>query len=163
MAEFALVIGGSLVEIRNYADRPPDIAHKSVQWFPVVREEGEEFSGIDGDTYLIAMPAPEPPDPGLTPPTLVASAINVAIANSDVSSIDGAFNLIGALYIDVGQYMLLFLQPEPDANYLCQMIDGGRSLSVSEKNTDYLIVEAKEAGSGTYVDPSNFSVQVYRI
>lgn len=66
MSEFALVVSGQLLETRNLPERPPNIEHKSVEWFPVVREYGESFTGVDGDSYVFrtvdpaTLPAPVP-------------------------------------------------------------------------------------------------------
>jgi hypothetical protein len=105
----------------------------------------------------------DPPDPGLRPPTLKAAAFNIAIANSDVSAIEGAFNTIAALYLGVGQFMLLFLEAEPDADYFAQITGGSADMRVTERFEDSLIIEAKD-GDGEYIDPTSpFSVQTYRI
>lgn len=56
MAEFALYIGGSFKEIRKYQTRPENIEHKSVAWYPVVREVGSAFDGLQGDVHLIRRP-----------------------------------------------------------------------------------------------------------
>lgn len=68
MAEYALVIDGTFVEIRQYDDRPPHIPHKNVEWFPVVREYGEPFSGVEGDAYVIRIV-----DPATLPPPVPVS------------------------------------------------------------------------------------------
>ena len=103
----------------------------------------------------------EPPDPGLTKPHMIAAAFNIVISDGDIQGIGGAFNLIGALYLDVGQYMLMFLKPEPDTNYVAQVIDGGMNIKVTDKGADYMTIEAKD-GNGAYADPSQFGIQVYR-
>lgn len=63
MAEFALYIGGEFQQIRRYEERPEDIKHKAVNWFPVVRDHGEPFVGVEGDSYVIRTvdPATLPP------------------------------------------------------------------------------------------------------
>jgi hypothetical protein len=38
MTEYALLIDNQFKEIRNYAEKPPDISHKKSTWHPVVRE-----------------------------------------------------------------------------------------------------------------------------
>lgn len=42
MPEFALIKNGEFVEVRRYDTQPEDIAHKDVQWLPVVRETVDE-------------------------------------------------------------------------------------------------------------------------
>lgn len=63
MAEFALLINGTVQEIRPLPERPVDIPHKNVAWFPVIREYGEPFNGVEGGAYFIRTvdPATLPP------------------------------------------------------------------------------------------------------
>lgn len=72
MAEYALVIDGEFREVRNYAERPPHIPHKAVQWFPVERETAEPvgtFIEAEQDRVRIAI-APHPPPPPPPPPPI---------------------------------------------------------------------------------------------
>lgn len=49
MVEYALLIDSQFKEIRNYSERPVDIPHKGVSWYPVFRTIGpEEHSGLGG-------------------------------------------------------------------------------------------------------------------
>lgn len=103
-----------------------------------------------------------PPDPGLIRPRMIAAAFNLHVENGDISNIEGGFNLVAALYLDVGQYMLLFLEPEPDENYFAQVIDGPY-MRVTSRAADSFIVESRASVNGSYIDPEQFSVLVYRI
>lgn len=63
-SEYALLINGTLSEIRWYSERPDDIPHKGVQWLPVKRITGtEEYSGVGDDQWIICTidPATLPP------------------------------------------------------------------------------------------------------
>lgn len=60
MTEYALLIDGAFVETRRYDERPPHLPHKNVEWYPVVREQGEPFQGIEDDTYVIRALPPVP-------------------------------------------------------------------------------------------------------
>lgn len=60
MTEYALLMDGSFVETRQYDERPPHLPHKNVEWYPVLREQGEPFQGIEGDTYVIRSLPPVP-------------------------------------------------------------------------------------------------------
>ncbi len=67
MAEFALCIGGVFQETRQLPERPKHIPHKSITWFPVLREYGEPFEGVEDDTYFVRTVDPAtlpPPVPG---------------------------------------------------------------------------------------------------
>lgn len=162
MAEYALVIGGVFIETRHYGERPPHILHKSVQWFPVLREEGEEFGGVIGDEYVIRTPPASPSEPGTTQPSLVASAFNVSVEGGDIPLIDGIFNVAAAIYFDVGQYMLLFLTPQPDDGFFVAITGGAPCMAIAGKNAEYIIVESKDSVGGQPVDPTQFGIQVYR-
>lgn len=53
MTEYALLIADEFVETRQYENRPEDIPHKNVAWYPVTRETGETFDGVVEDAYVI--------------------------------------------------------------------------------------------------------------
>jgi hypothetical protein len=53
MTEYALLIDSQFRESRYYAEKPDDIPHKNVAWYPVVREYGAPFEGLEGDTWYI--------------------------------------------------------------------------------------------------------------
>lgn len=62
MIEFALFRDGNLVETRYFDERPVNIPHKGVAWFPVQRVTGEPSSGIVGDAYVVStLPPVAPP------------------------------------------------------------------------------------------------------
>lgn len=64
MAEFALFINDAFQEIRNYPERPENIAHKGVAWYPVERIMGPwAYTTLGGDKYVICTvdPATLPP------------------------------------------------------------------------------------------------------
>lgn len=68
MAEFSLCVGGVFQEIRRLPARPINIPHKGVTWFPVVREYGEPFEGVEDDNYVVRTVNPAtlpPPVPGV--------------------------------------------------------------------------------------------------
>lgn len=67
MTEFALLIDGVFQRIDNKSDRPDNIAHKAVTWHPVIREFGEPFTGLVGDSYVIRVV-----DPATLPPPVPA-------------------------------------------------------------------------------------------
>lgn len=117
---------------------------------------------FDGTKVVVTRPAPAGPEPGTVPPRLVASALNIQVANGDVASLAGAFNLGGAIYLGVGQYMLLFLAPQPDADYFPLVTGSAPNFTIAEKATDYLIVHAMTDSPGVSIDPASFSVQVFR-
>jgi hypothetical protein len=59
MTEFALLIDGTLREIRHYDEWPPDIPHKKVSWHPIVRDEGPTaFTGLENGNWVIRAALP---------------------------------------------------------------------------------------------------------
>jgi hypothetical protein len=59
MTEFALLIDGTLREVRQYDEKPPDIPHKKVSWHPVVRDEGPiAFTGLENGDWVVRTALP---------------------------------------------------------------------------------------------------------
>lgn len=88
MAEYALLINGEKQEFRNYAERPEHIPHKSVEWYPVVREYGGPFEGVDGDAYVVRTVDPStlpPPIPDRISPRQARLAL-LSIGKLDVAN-----------------------------------------------------------------------------
>lgn len=59
MAEFALYIKGDFKEIRQYAEKPENIKHKGVAWYPVAWEYGEPYVGLEKGSHVIRKADPE--------------------------------------------------------------------------------------------------------
>lgn len=121
------------------------------------------------DLWIAANEAPPPPPPTpvefLTPPALVASALGLIItpANADISSVGGVFNIAGAMYLDVGTYWLFFLVPQPDTNYFAIITGSAVDMTVTDRTSDYFVIEVKDAIGGAPIDPPQLSVQIFRI
>jgi hypothetical protein len=59
MADYALLIDGTLRELRQYDERPLDIPHKKVSWHPVVRDEGPTaFTGLENGSWVVRAALP---------------------------------------------------------------------------------------------------------
>ena len=59
MADYALLIDGTLREIRQYDEKPQDIPHKKVSWHPVVRDEGATaFTGLENGSWMVRAALP---------------------------------------------------------------------------------------------------------
>lgn len=86
MIEFALFRDGNLVETRYFDERPVNIPHKGVAWYPVKRVTGEPSSGIVGDAYIVSTLAP------VTPPRSIHAAwIKAALVEIDkLASVNAA-------------------------------------------------------------------------
>lgn len=120
---------------------------------------------INGGSYNIAAyvapPPPAEPDFGSVPPSLVASILDVVVSDGDVSSINGAYNIIAATYDSLGLYTFYLINPQPDTNYYIS--SSGVILHEVDKQTDYLTVEALSDANGSRFDPSHFGVNLYRV
>ncbi len=90
MAEFACLIGGAFRDIRNLPDRPADIEHKAVRWYPVARRVGSPASaGVVGDEYVIVTPAAGPPR-SVTPRQLRIALHRAGRLQAAQAALDGA-------------------------------------------------------------------------
>lgn len=137
-------------------NRPIDYTGEAGRvWQSIKNEEGIS----DPAPYV----PPPPPDPGMISPRLTAAALGVTVENGDISSIAGAFNLVAALYLDVGLYMLLFMTPEPDNAYSAVVQGAAPYMRVIEQEADYLIIEARDGINGSPVDSPQFNAQLFRI
>jgi hypothetical protein len=117
----------------------------------------ERVNGVVSEVYdMVDLP------PVSTPPRMVAAAFNIMIENSDIPTVGGLFNIVGAIYLDVGLYMLMFVEPQPDLNYFAVITGDAPTKRVSETTTEYFMLEAKDT-DGNGIDPASLSVQVMRI
>ena len=96
------------------------------------------------------------------PPQLIAAAMSVSIANGDVAALEGAFNIAAAIYLGVGQVLLLFYSPMNSANYYVVSQGDVAMSKPTEIVADYFVVETRD-GSGNLADPSHLCIQVYRV
>lgn len=139
-------------------------SYQGVRLVPRMFQFGQqEDISFDGTNIVVTRIAPAPPEPGTKPPVLVASALSITVSNGDISGVDGAFNLVAAIYLDVGQYMLLFLAPQPDASYFALVSGSAPNFTIAEQTADYIIIQAMTDSPGSPIDPERFSVQVFRM
>lgn len=163
MARYALVADGVVVNV-ILLDQPTDITPPNGHTLVLANDDVSPGWEYDGNDFTNPNPPqePEPPEPGTVPPRLVASALSIVVDNGDVAAVEGSYNLVGAAYMDVGTYLVLFMTEQPDTEYYVQINGGAPCMEITDKGTDYIIVTAKDAVGGAAVDPSQFGVQVYR-
>jgi hypothetical protein len=106
---------------------------------------------------------PPAPPPFLVAPQIVAAALDMAVTpqNWDISNGSGMFNVVAAMYLDVGVYWMFFTEAQPDTNYF-GIITGVSGATITDRAVDYFAIEVKD-GAGSPVDASKLSVQIYRI
>lgn len=105
-------------------------------------------------------PPPAELEPGTYPPREVASALQINVAGGDIPSMNGVFNIGAALYVDVGMYMLWFINPLTSADYFPLIQDGATKFEIIDQQPEYLIVQATDGIDP--VDVSKFSLRVYQ-
>lgn len=155
MSVYKLLLGGSIQRFSDMVRIPRD---------PQNRDYAEYLAWVKAG----GVPDPEDenvpstPDPGTVPPKLIASAMNIDVAGGDIAGVQGIFGLAGAIYLDVGNYMLLFIESQPDLEFFAIVSGGAPCMATGEKNSDYLIILATDAPGGAPVDPAQFNVQVFR-
>ncbi|QDM27011.1 hypothetical protein FNL56_13475 [Tardiphaga sp. vice304] len=150
-------------DVNDVATIPSECIELSdAQWLEFINNNGlRKWSA--GAVVAYEPPAPAAPDAGTIAPQLIASALSVNIVDGDVASVDGIFGLAGAIYLGVGQYMLLFLTSQPDTNFYAVIGGGAPCMSSAEKDVDYLTITATDAAGGQPVDAAQFNVQIFRI
>jgi hypothetical protein len=101
---------------------------------------------------------------GAAPPSMIAAILNAVLAPwGDIGSIEATFNVAALLYFDVGQYMVLLAEPQPDSSFVPIFIGtDGITISATEKGVDYLTLEARN-GAGEFADPLSFTMQAFRV
>lgn len=117
----------------------------------------------EGWTEISSPPDPDPdPVPVSIPsPTIYAVALLV-ISPGSVGGIGVNSRFSAAIYADVGLYYVFFAETQPDTNYLAKGYDDVARVSVIEKTTDYIVVQALDS-NGDHVDPAEISVEVIRL
>lgn len=130
-----------------------------------VLQTGEKVlpEGATAAQIAAAFPAYSQPEPAQPPPTQVAAALNVKIANGDIPDAGGLSNIAAVIYMDVGIYWVLFSADQPDANYHTVISGGAPVMSTDGEDTSSFMITACDAVGGNHVDPAGFSVQVYRV
>lgn len=126
MTEFALYRAGEFVEIRNFGEQQPDIPHKKVAWYPVVREYGDPFTGIEDDNYVIRTV-----DPATIPPQVPASISDrqffQQLAVQGIISEQEAENAVATGTIPAAMIALIDLLP-PEAQFPARMLLKGATV-----------------------------------
>lgn len=138
MAEYALLINGEKQEFRHYAERPEHIPHKNVEWYPVVREYGEPFEGVENDAYVIRTVDPD------TLPPVVPDRVTPRQARMALLAV-GLYETVEALVsaqdseIQVAwQYSNFIYRNDPFINGLAELIN------LTPTDLDNLFIAAKE-------------------
>jgi hypothetical protein len=118
----------------------------------------ERIDGVVSEVYdTIDLP------PVSNPPKIVAAAFNIIIQNGEAAGVEGSFNIAGALYLDVGLYLLIFNEAQPDANYFALITGDAPSKRMAEAYPESFTIECKDGPDGNGIDPANLSVQIMRI
>lgn len=94
------------------------------------------------------------------PPVLRASALGLKVSNGDFEGIPNSYNVGGAIYFDVGNYLMFFIDPIPEPYVPIFITDGPHSVNTTLNDEYSMMVEVTADGVPT--DPNILSVQVYQ-
>jgi len=156
----------NIVEYQTAPNNPPPGFEVGI--IAVATEVADTRWTWDG-TALVPPPAiaPPPSNAYMVPPVMVAAALGQVVtpASVDISNPTGTglFNIVAAMYIDVGVYWFFFNVTEPDANYFA-IITGtnGTSVAMTDHDIDFFALEAKDS-AGNPSDLLALNVTIYRI
>lgn len=93
-------------------------------------------------------------------PQVVAVA-SLQIADGMVNGIETAVGLSLALAIDVGVYWVFFTEPQPNTSYIWNVGSSSGTINVSMRDESMMQLTALDGGVPT--DPSEISIQVFRV
>ncbi len=101
--------------------------------------------------------------PGALAPAMVAAAFNLEVADYGVSGLETTFNIAGLVYLDVGQYLAMLIDPLPDTNYSPLLLgEDGVLMRAIDRGVDYIMIDARNT-AGEFADPPRFSLQIFRV
>lgn len=142
-------------------------------WSQVVDHRGETWWDEEGSPVTIEVlgnPAneglsndePELPDPEpLQPsPMLVATAL-LSIDSGELSGLGSAAGLAFWFQISTGVFWIFFSNAMPDLNYAYTVSSSSGRATVTDRQLSYMEVTVTDGGSP--VDPSELSIQIYRV
>ena len=136
MAEYALLIDGTKQEFRDLPERPPHIPHKNVEWYPVVREYGDPFEGVESDNYVIRTVDPAtlpPPVPDRVSPRQARLAL---LAINKLDAANAAVAQAGTATKLAWEYSTYVLRNDPNVIALASAI------GIDEAALDQMFIEA---------------------
>lgn len=135
MTEFALYIGGEFKELRRYDERPADISHKQVAWYPVVREYGEPGASLENGAHVIRKV-----DPATLPPPVPSSISDrqffQQIAAMKLITEDEAEDAVASGVIPASLAALVEFLPEQARHSARMLLKGATVFERSHEMTD---------------------------
>lgn len=117
----------------------------------------EEFLTDDDEevTSFLSLLLPVPS------PRLYAVAL-LTLASEEIGGIGVDSRFSAALWADVGLYYVFFAEAQANTSYLAKAYDDAARVSVIEKSTDYIVIQAQDA-NGNPVDPAEISIEIIRV
>jgi hypothetical protein len=92
-----------------------------------------------------------------TKPDTTAAAFGVVVRDGDVAAIGKSYNILAALYLDVGHIMFMYLNPIPAGSFV--YVRDSVECKTIENTTDYCVVETRNI-AGVLTDASRLDVIV---
>lgn len=133
MQSYVLLMEGARADIRQLSERPPHIPHKYVEWYPLVREQGAAWEGVDGDRYVIREPAPEAIVPDLISPRQARLAL---LAIGKLNAANAAVEAAGDVMKVSWEFSSYIRRNDPG------VISLARAIGLDEEAMDNLFIEA---------------------
>ncbi len=141
MAEYALLIDGVFKEIRRYAEKPEDIAHKGVSWHPVVREYGVPGEGLENGNWYIRTvdPATIPPAPPRVPSSITPRQCRLILsAQGMLADVEQTIAGMDEATRITWEYALEFRRDDPLLNALAA------NMGLSSEEIDQFFIAAEQ-------------------
>lgn len=138
MAEYALLINGTKQEFRDLSERPPHIPHKNVEWYPVVREYGEPFEGVESDSYVIRTVDPATLPPSVPDRVSPRQARLALLAIDKLDAANAAVEKAGLATKVAWEFSTYVLRNDPDVIALAA------SIGIDEAALDQMFIEAAQ-------------------
>jgi hypothetical protein len=118
---------------------------------------------IDAALVLIDAAPPPAPDPVSTPPVQIACAMCISVDAEDVSAILGSYNIAAVMRLDVGLFLVVLFQEQPDTDYFVQTsATPPTTVTEIDKATDSVTLQVVGSDGETPTDPSRFSLSMWR-
>lgn len=114
----------------------------------------------DGEEFTAPEMADQPPPPAPSTPVCVATA-TLSVSEGVLEGVETAVGLSMAFAIDVGVYWVFFSQEQPDMNYNWNA--GASSGTINVSSRDLTMMELRAYDGGAPADPSEISIQVFRV
>lgn len=96
-----------------------------------------------------------------TPILYAVGNFHVDAENFNITGIETSVQFAAAMWMGPGQYFILLTEGQSDTQYIAKVAPTSGTAYVTDKGTDYMIVQAYDS-TGTPADPADFSLEIVR-